>query len=135
MMRVLKIMKYAFFLSIFFSACTYEDQEQVGFTFQDCKADRQDIMEVSNINATVFFFEEQGIYSLKFYPQGEEQTYDTVGYALVCSLGESLEIDGLEVMFSGRLQVLTDSDMQLFKPIPSGTEIYFLKPSKIEKIN
>lgn len=118
---------------IIIASCSNDDSSASSKAFQNCEGDRTAFEDVSDKLGSIFFFEKQNVYAVRYFPDESDQTIDNVAYAIICDLESSLKITGTEVIFSGSLTNLTADEANLFDPVPSGTNLYVLKSFTIEE--
>lgn len=132
-MKILELNIFIGLAIIFIGQSCNNDDDGNG-TFRGCGFERNAYQEVVEVEGTVSYFEEPDVYAVRFVPEPVEgANIDTVIYGIICDLEEDLKTTGAGVIFSGTLEDLSENEKALFEPIPSGTEIYVLDYTKIER--
>ncbi len=134
--KILKavVMNILFGLTMLFVVQSCNDNDDGNRKFQGCGLDRSEYKEVVGLEGTINYFDEVDVYYVRYVPEVEEgANIDTVIYGIICDLEEDLKTVGTVVIFSGKLENLIGNEKSLFEPIPSGTEIYVLNQSSLER--
>lgn len=113
------------FLLLGSHGCKNDDNNRDENKFTGCIREREEYIHVSSEEGSIYYFKNQAVYAIKYSPYLGGQNIDSEIYVIICDLPENLRELGKAVEFSGLFKELFRDEIDLFEPIPSGTEIYF----------